>query len=130
MQSKYQVITYSPDDGADERPEHATIKAATAAARQYIAAGYATAAIIYNTAAGRIVRTFGDFPQNARPTEPAAMTGDHLQKAINAAASEYYRHAGRPCTDPTAADLAPLDRAAKRLETLQAEQCRRLGLTY
>lgn len=69
MRNKYQVITYNPASGADERPEHATIKAATEAARRYIAAGYATAAIIYNKAAGRIVRTFGDFPQYARPTE-------------------------------------------------------------
>lgn len=67
--NKYQVITYSPDAGADERLQYSAASDAKGAARRYIKTGYATAALVYDLAAGRIVCTFGDFPQSARPTE-------------------------------------------------------------
>lgn len=44
-----------------------------------------------------------------------------LSKMAQAAFSEYYRLAVKPCTNPSKADLEPLERATERYEAIRAE---------
>lgn len=49
-----------------------------------------------------------------------------LKKMADAAFSEYYKLAVTPCTNPTKADLAPLERATAKYEAIREEIERRL----
>ena len=49
-----------------------------------------------------------------------------LEEMSKAAFSEYYKLAVKPCTNPTKADLAPLEKATAKYETIREEIERRL----
>ncbi|MBQ3552478.1 MAG: hypothetical protein IJA35_04920 [Clostridia bacterium] len=70
--SRYQVITYSETEGADEKLAYETVAAANIAARGYVSEGFEDsydAAIVYDLRKRRMVEQFGKFPDSARPTE-------------------------------------------------------------
>lgn len=70
--SRYQVITYSEVEGADEKLAYATPAAASRAARCYVAEGFEDsydAAVVYDLKRKRVVEQFGRFPDTARPKE-------------------------------------------------------------
>ena len=68
---RYQVITYSRNDGADEKLDYGSIAAADRAAQSYTDGfdGSYDGAIVYDKQQGRALREYGYFPEAARPTE-------------------------------------------------------------
>lgn len=59
------------------------------------------------------------------------LTDSELQSAIDAAWADWWRlgNIARPAP-PTRAELQPLEKATEKLEALQAENCKRLGIQY
>lgn len=68
---RFQVITYSADDGgADDKQDYASITEAVRAARDYVRGKDGLSydgALVYDRKQKRIVRLFGSFPEYARP---------------------------------------------------------------
>lgn len=69
--SRFQVITYSEDDGgADDKRDYASVKEAAQAARDYVRGKDEPAydgALVYDKKRRSIARLYGSFPEYARP---------------------------------------------------------------
>ena len=74
---KYQIITYNPGEGADERREYSRKAEAVRDAKArccFSAGGYGTdrGVIVYDLKARQIIALFGEFPERCRPAEGGA----------------------------------------------------------
>ena len=79
--ARYQVITYSEDDGgADDKRDYASVKEAARAARDYVCGEDGLAydgALVYDKKRRSIARLYGSFPEYARPV--CAQPGQMIQ---------------------------------------------------
>lgn len=83
---RFQVITYSEDDGgADDKRDYASVTEAARAARDYVRGKDGLAydgALVYDQKQRNIVRLYGSFPEYARPV--FAQAGQEAQEERNA----------------------------------------------
>jgi len=79
--ARYQVITYSEDDGgADDKRDYASVKEAARAAHDYVRGKDGLAydgALVYDKKRRSIARLYGSFPEYARPV--CAQPGQMIQ---------------------------------------------------